>query len=117
MAGVSWGIAAGRFGFFFGRYGHARDPAAELSRFVQAKPGVLVAALVARGEVGIGAQQLSEPGIDVVGLLPPPVQLVTTFSIDIGARSTHAEEASALIAYLNGRAAAETKRRFGMEPA
>jgi molybdate transport system substrate-binding protein len=95
--------------------------AAEPARFVQAKPGVPVAALVARGDAEAGVQQLSEfldePGIDVVGLLPPPVQLVTTFSIGIGARSTHIEEASALIAHLSGRAADETKRRFGMEPA
>ncbi len=68
------------------------NPEAEPARFVQAKPGVPVAQLVARGEAEIGVQQLSElldePGVDVVGLLPAPVQLVTTFSIGVGAHST-----------------------------
>ncbi|HXZ15510.1 MAG TPA: substrate-binding domain-containing protein [Roseiarcus sp.] len=100
--------------------GWGLDPAGERPRFVQAKPGVPVAALIARGEADIGVQQLSEfldePGVDVVGLAPPPLQLVTTFSIGIGARSARVGEAQALIAFLTAPEAAETKRRFGMEP-
>ena len=98
------------------------DPSsAETGRLVQAKPGIPVASLVASGEATIGVQQLSEllgePGIDIVGILPPPVQAVTTFSIGIGARSTQIEDARAVIAYLNAPEADETKRRYGMEPA
>jgi molybdate transport system substrate-binding protein len=97
------------------------DPAGEAPRFVQAKPGVPVAALVAQGEAEIGVQQLSEflgePGIDIVGLVPPPVQSVTTFSIGVGARSARADEARALIAFLNAPESAEAKGRLGMEPA
>jgi molybdate transport system substrate-binding protein len=97
------------------------DPAAEPGRLVQAKPGVPVATLVARGEAAIGIQQLSEflgePGIDVVGILPPPVQKVTTFSIGIGTRSNRVEHAQAVIAHLNAPEAVEAKRRLGMEPA
>jgi molybdate transport system substrate-binding protein len=97
------------------------DPAAEPGRVVQAKPGVPVATLVARGEAAIGIQQLSEflgePGIDIVGMLPPPVQTVTTFSIGIGTRSNRVEEARAVIAHLNAADAVDVKRRFGMEPA
>jgi molybdate transport system substrate-binding protein len=96
------------------------DSAAAPDRFVQAKPGIPVAALVASGEAEIGVQQLSEflgeAGIEIVGMLPPPVQSVTTFSIGIGARSPRIDEARAAIAYLNAPAAVETKRRFGMEP-
>jgi molybdate transport system substrate-binding protein len=96
------------------------DPETVPSRFVQAKPGVPVATLVARGEAEIGVQQLSElmdePGIDVVGLLPAPIQLVTTFSIGMGAHSASTADATALIAYLNSPDADATKRRFGMEP-
>jgi molybdate transport system substrate-binding protein len=96
------------------------DPKAEPARFVQAKPGVPVAQLVARGEAEIGVQQLSElldePGVAVVGMLPPPVQLVTVFSIGVGSHSTSAADARALIAYLSGPGADATKRRFGMEP-
>lgn len=97
------------------------DPAAEPGRFVQAKPGIPVATLVAKGEAAVGIQQLSEfigePGIDIVGLLPPPIQLVTIFSMGIGARAVHADAARAVIAYVNAPAAAAVKRRFGMEPA
>ena len=46
-------------------------------RIVQAPPGVPVGALVARGEVAVGFQQMSElmnlPGIDVVGALPDAI--------------------------------------------
>jgi len=97
------------------------DPAAEPGRFVQAKPGVPVASLLAGGEAAIGIQQLSEflgePGIDIVGILPPPVQAVTVFSLAIGARSSRIEEARAVIGYLNAPEAIELKRRFGLEPA
>jgi molybdate transport system substrate-binding protein len=97
------------------------DPATEPDRFVQAKPGIPVATLVARGDAEIGIQQLSEflgqPGIDILGIVPPPVQSVTIFSIGIGARSSHVEQARAAAAYLNASETVETKRRFGMEPA
>jgi molybdate transport system substrate-binding protein len=97
------------------------DATAGTGRLVQAKPGIPVASLVAAGEAEMGIQQLSEllgePGIDILGILPPPVQSVTTFSIGIGARSNHAEEARAVIAYLNAADAVAIKRRFGLEPA
>jgi molybdate transport system substrate-binding protein len=97
------------------------DPAADPARFVQAKPGVPVAALVARGEAEFGVQQLSEflgeSGVEVVGVLPPPVQSVTTFSIGVGAQSARVEEARAFIAVLNAPGTEETKRHCGMEPA
>ncbi len=96
------------------------DPNGERPRFVQAKPGVPVAALVASGGAEIGVQQLSEfldePGIDIVGLAPPPLQSVTTFSVGIGARSGHVREARALIGFLTAPSADLVKRRFGMEP-
>ena len=101
--------------------GWGLDPAGDAPRFVQAKPGIPVASLVAKGDVEVGVQQLSEfigePGIDVVGLVPPPTQSVTTFSIGVGARAAQADAARALIDFLNAPEAAEPKRRLGMEPA
>ncbi|HXE16078.1 MAG TPA: substrate-binding domain-containing protein [Stellaceae bacterium] len=97
------------------------DPEAAPGRLVQAKPGIPVASLVAKGDAAIGVQQLSElvgeQGIDVVGLLPAPVQSVTTFSIGIGAHAAHPDAARAFIAYVNAPDAAEVKRRFGLEAA
>jgi molybdate transport system substrate-binding protein len=90
-------------------------------RIVQAPPGVPVGALVARGEVALGFQQLSElmylEGITVVGPLPESVQIVTTFSAGLCAGSTQGEAVRCLLDFLASSAAAETKRRHGMEPA
>ena len=90
-------------------------------RIVQAPPGVPVARLVAQGEVALGFQQLSEllhvPGIAIVGPLPPGVQIMTTFSAALAATCRQPETARALLAYMASPAAAEAKRRQGMEPA
>lgn len=96
--------------------------AAELQgRLVQAPAGVPVAALVARGEVELGFQQLSElisaPGIEIVGPLPPAIQITTTFSAARCTGSSQSEAVSPLLAYLRSPAADAAKRRHGMEPA
>lgn len=91
------------------------------ARSVQAPPGVPVGTLVARGEVEIGFQQRSElmhvDGIDLVGSMPAPVQIRTTFSAARCAACTQPDAADALIAYLRAPAADEAKRRHGMAPA
>lgn len=90
-------------------------------RIVQAPPGVPVGTLVARGEVALGFQQLSEllhvPGITVLGPLPPEIQITTTFSAGVCTNAAQPEAARALIAFMASGAAAEAKRRQGMEPA
>ena len=90
-------------------------------RIVTPPPGVPVAALLARGEVDLGFQQLSElmnvEGVDVLGPLPPAIDIVTIFSGALGARSDRADAARTLLAFLSSSAAAETKRRHGMDPA
>jgi molybdate transport system substrate-binding protein len=95
--------------------------AAEIpGRIVQAPPGVPVGALVARGEVELGFQQLSElmhlDGVDVVGLLPGDAAFITTFSAARCPGPAHAGTA-ALLAFMNSPEVAELKRRQGMEPA
>jgi molybdate transport system substrate-binding protein len=80
-----------------------------------------VGELVARGEVEIGFQQISEllpvGGIDYVGPLPAGAQRETIFAAAIVAGSGVAEAAHALIAFLASPAAAPTIRRTGLEPA
>jgi molybdate transport system substrate-binding protein len=89
-------------------------------RIVTAPPGVPVGSLVARGDVELGFQQLSElihlSGIHVLGTLPPEIGFITTFSAGLPAGGGQAEAVHDLLRYLNSADAAATKRRHGMEP-
>lgn len=90
-------------------------------RLVQAAPGVPVGTLIARGEVELGFQQTSElihlPGVDIVGPLPPDIQLETLFCAAVCSVSEAVASAKALLAYLASPAADDVKRRHGMVPA
>ena len=89
-------------------------------RIVTPPPGIPVGSLVARGEVALGFQQLSEmlnlEGLTVLGPLPPAIQITTIFSAGVCASSTQADAVRAMLAYMASPAAAEAKRRQGMEP-
>ena len=91
------------------------------SRIVQAPPGVPVGSLVARGEVALGFQQLSElihlQGIDVVGPLPPAIQILTTFSAGVCTGSPQADGVRAMLDFMHSPAADAAKRKQGKEPA
>lgn len=122
MAAASIGYSTGPSGTallqLFERWGIAQSVK---SRMVQAPAGVPVGAMVARGEVALGFQQLSElmhlEGVAVVGPLPDPVQIVTTFSGAVCAASAQPQAARALLAYLASPDAADAKRRHGLQPA
>jgi molybdate transport system substrate-binding protein len=89
------------------------------SRIVQAPPGVPVGSLVAKGEVELGFQQLSElihlDGISIVGPLPPEIQITTTFSAGVCTASTQADAVNKMLTYMASPAAAAAKLRQGME--
>lgn len=91
------------------------------SRTVQAPPGVPVGSLVAKGEAALGFQQLAElihlQGIDLLGPLPPAVQITTVFSGGIARTAAQPDAARALLAFFASPAAAQAKQRQGMEPA
>lgn len=109
------GVALARL---FERWGIATQIS---DRIVEARPGVPVGNLIARGEVEIGFQQLSElmnvDGVAVLGMLPSPIQIVTTFSGGICVESPHADAVRSLLGFMAGAECDGAKRRHGMEPA
>jgi molybdate transport system substrate-binding protein len=116
--GYSTGPSGVQLAKLFEHWGIAAEV---VDRIVVAPPGTPVGGLVARGEVELGFQQLSElihtQGIDVLGPLPAAIQIVTIFSGAVGARARQPDAAQALLAFMASPAAADVKRRHGMEPA
>lgn len=122
LAARTIGISTGPSGVellrLFERWGVAD---ALRARIVQARPGMPVGDMVARGEAELGFQQLSElmrvQGITLLGPLPPEVQIVTTFSAGLCTACTRPQVAMAVLDYLRAPSTAESKRSHGMQPA
>lgn len=89
-------------------------------RAIQSKPGIPVGTLIAKGEVALGFQQRSEllniPGIEILGPLPPELQILTTFSAGITTASEQPDAVRALLDFMTSPDTAEIKRQNGMEP-
>ena len=90
-------------------------------RIVQAPAGIPVGTLVARGEVALGFQQLSElmhlEGITVVGTLPEAVGITTIFSAATCAASMQGETLARLLAFMTSTEAVSVKQKHGMQAA
>lgn len=88
------------------------------NRIVQAPPGVPVGTLVARGEMALGFQQLSElmhlEGITVVGVLPDAASITTVFSAAACATSTQVDTLAKLFAFMTSNHAAAIQQKNGM---
>jgi len=114
--GYSTGPSGVQLAKLFERWGIAEQIK---NRIVQAPPGVPVGTLVARGEVELGFQQLSElmnlQGIDVLGPLPPAIQIITTFSGGVATTSTQPEAARTLLAFMTSTEVGKIKQANGME--
>jgi molybdate transport system substrate-binding protein len=116
--GYSTGPSGMHLTRLFQRWGIAEEIA---PRIVQPPPGTAIGGLVARGEVELGFQQLSEllhvPGIDVVGPLPAAIQVLTVFCAAACTASKHATAAGGWLAYLASPVTDAIKLRYGMESA
>ena len=115
LAAPSLGFSTGPSGTYLNellmRWGVAEQVT---PRIVVPPPGTPVGSLVARGEVALGFQQLSElitlPGIEVLGTLPPEVAYITTFSAGIAQVIAHdAARVQAVQSLLNFLASADVQ--------
>jgi molybdate transport system substrate-binding protein len=82
--------------------------------------GERVGAVIARGEVEIGFQQISEllpvPGIAHITPLPADVQKVSVFSAGVSETTINADVARGVIQFLSSHEAAAAISKSGLEP-
>ena len=121
LAATSIGYSSGPSGAYLAGLFQRMGIADELRpKIKQAAPGVAVGDLIARGEVEIGFQQVSEllsiKDIDFVGPLPPDVQQITVFSAGLHVAAAAPSAAGALARFLSSPAAVPAIRSKGMEP-
>ena len=83
-------------------------------------PGGNVGALVARGEVEIGFQQVSElihyPGVTFLGPLSADIQKITIFSGGVPSTSREPDVARAFLRFLAQPENADVLKKHGLEP-
>jgi len=74
---------------------------------------------VARGEIELGVQQITEilpvQGAQLVGPLPAPLQKITTYSVMLASSLKHPSEADAFSQFLQSAQAAEVFRAKGFD--
>jgi molybdate transport system substrate-binding protein len=94
------------------------------ARLVVPPPGIAVGSLVAKGEVALGFQQMSElisvSGIQILGKLPSDVAFITTFSAAIPCgllgQDERIQDVQKFFQYLSSSPTADVKRQQGMSP-
>jgi molybdate transport system substrate-binding protein len=121
LAARTIGYSTGPSGQYLAKLFASWDPDGRLKdRITIAPVGVPVGSLVARGDIDLGFQQLSElggDGIDVVGPLPPDLQMITTFSGGVARTSSQPQVARALLTFMASPAVTTIKRAHGMDAA
>jgi molybdate transport system substrate-binding protein len=117
---VGGGASGAHLAKVFEKLGIAETMAAKAKYGAGGAAG-LAGLVVLRGEADIGIQQMAEliavDGIDVVGPLPPDLQMVTTFTGTIPATASHAAAGRLLIEFLTTPAAKAVIKAKGLEPA
>ena len=116
---VSW--SAGASGMHFARVLEKLGITDALNaKKVNARPGELVGAVVARGEAEIAVQQLSEllpvAGIQILGPLPAELRHTIEYGATAFPQSTQREAAEAFVRFLRSEPARKVLREKGLEP-
>lgn len=113
------GITALHIQRMFERLGIAAEIAPRI-RLAAGGPNGRVSVLVSSGEAEIGLQQVSElltnPGVEVIGMLPAELQQITIYSAGIASGTKDAAAANALIGALTAPAAKLIYKAGGLDP-
>jgi molybdate transport system substrate-binding protein len=111
------GITAAHIVRLFEKLGIAAEMAPKV-KLAAGGPSGRVSALVSSGEVEIGLQQVSElmsnPDVEVIGMLPPDLQQITTYSAAIAASARQPDAGQALIRFLAAPAATAIYKTKGL---
>jgi molybdate transport system substrate-binding protein len=96
------------------------DQMAAKTKFAAGGPNGRVSVLVSSGEAEIGLQQVSEllsnPEVDVIGMLPAELQQITIYSAGITVSAKEAEGARAMIEALTAPSAKAIFKAKGLDP-
>lgn len=124
MAAKSIGYSASASGTYLAREGFAKLGEPRYGQVMAKAREVVkdrVGTWIARGDLEIGFQQVSEllpiAGAEFVGPIPPPYQKVTVFSAGVTTKASEPQAAQALIAFLTSPPAFPIIRAQGLEPA
>jgi molybdate transport system substrate-binding protein len=114
------GVTAGHIERVFEKLGIAAQVASKV-KLAAGGPDGRVSVLVSSGEAEIGLQQVSEllsnPEVEVIGMLPAELQLTTLYSAAVTASARQAEAAMSLIRVLTVPTAAPIFKAAGLDPA
>jgi len=111
------GITAAHVMRLFERLGIAAEVTPKV-KLAAGGPNGRVSVLVSSGEAEIGLQQVSElmsnPDVEVIGMLPAELQQITTYSAGITTNAKQPGPAKALIGHLTSAAAASIYKAKGL---
>jgi len=114
------GVTAAHVMGVFAKLGIAAEVAPKV-KVAAGGPNGRVSVLVSSGEAEIGLQQVSElmsnPEVEVIGMLPAELQQMTTYSAGTTTDTREAEAAKALIKALTAPSAAPIYMVKGLDPA
>jgi molybdate transport system substrate-binding protein len=113
------GITAAHITKLFERLGIAAEVTPKV-KLAAGGPDGRVSVLVSSGEAEIGLQQVSElmsnPDVEVIGMLPAELQQITTYSAGVTASAKEANAARELIKAMIALSAAPIWKAMGLEP-
>ena len=121
LAAKSVGISTGPSGVYMSALFEKMGIADQVKSKLKVPPsGAQIGELVAKGEVELGFQQVSEivhvKGAQFVGPLPPEIQRITVFAGAVHAASAEPDAARELLEFLASPEHASLLQKHGLEP-